>query len=733
MGGWRLIQQPSINLYAFVLDCVFEWPQISRTSVIKEAMPFIKVKRKKFSHYESNTKSRISLEWNDKKECVVSKKEQISIACRELTPFSPLVENYQSVLGDVFTAPTELFELKNLTGLLSYEVWQTHLTVQEKEFLTQFLPKGDDPHRIVQELLAENNFYFGNPFLNCIHDLKILMDQFFIANFQLVKGASVCSGDYHPDAVLRQEQCNKANKIAYYSELNEYHTKMIGSLQLWKERWASCMNPENFMQNMPRHRIDFNKSEPSHENNIQYGNQHNLGAASGSCSWDVDDKSYTSESPDLSIRASRTDLENKCFESSGGRLVARPKKENKLRKLNTECGDGAKYMSYIKVSKEQHERFKSSMKQSNTNIQPRLHLAKKDLPAGFENWKSWQSAKRQLGVSLRKELEDKCKPSDEPENMEQNGEPIFQSEPDLNAENHEITNEPSQLYDQKQHLPQIFKHDNSQGFCHIAINTNDDDAITGSEAFPSSLVGYSENVNHANAPVGEQFPAPSGATEIWPPVSLPNAYYHLPATVNQDYPSISQSNFLHRQSDVGDSFYNPYVNPDRNELQLHSLFKDPGNSHYLGTGPFPRNLSSSLPLDLRHENIFADGGDHFLIPRQEHLLPLNQVQDWTGNGGVNLDMSALSHHHRLSQNWFSEDEVARDGWVGGVVPNHDIVNGHVVDESLYSVLSGLRSGVHYGSTEFIQSGSYVGVGRESILPATTNGRGSSFNYMSGNE
>lgn len=43
----------------------------------------------------------------------------------------------------------------------------------------------------------------------------------------LCRGTSVCSGDCHPDAVLRQEQCNKANKIAYYKELQDYHTKYV--------------------------------------------------------------------------------------------------------------------------------------------------------------------------------------------------------------------------------------------------------------------------------------------------------------------------------------------------------------------------------------------------------------------------------------------------------------------------------------------------------------------------
>lgn len=41
-------------------------------------------------------------------------------------------------------------------------------------------------------------------------------------------------------------------------------------------------------------------------------------------------------------------------------------------------------------------------------------MAKKDVPTGFENWKSWGSAKWQLTKSLRKEMEDKWKSNDSP-------------------------------------------------------------------------------------------------------------------------------------------------------------------------------------------------------------------------------------------------------------------------------------------------------------------------------
>ncbi|CAI9281208.1 unnamed protein product [Lactuca saligna] len=35
-----------------------------------------------------------------------------------------------------------------------------------------------------------------------------------------VGGSSICLGDCPPDAILPHEECNKANKIAYYSELH---------------------------------------------------------------------------------------------------------------------------------------------------------------------------------------------------------------------------------------------------------------------------------------------------------------------------------------------------------------------------------------------------------------------------------------------------------------------------------------------------------------------------------
>ncbi|KAI3503653.1 hypothetical protein L1887_32100 [Cichorium endivia] len=624
-------------------------------------------------------------------------------------------------------------------------------------------------------------------------------------------GSSVCSGDYHPDAILNQEQCNKANKIAYYSELHKYHTKMIENLQSWKERWASCVNPENdFTQKILRSRKDFHKSE-----------EDDVNATSDSCSWDDYDKSFSSDSPNLvttnGMRVSKMDLENKYYDSSGEkRSVTKPKKGDKVRRLNIECGDGAKYMSYIKVSKEQHERVKSSMKKhSNTSIQPRslnhvlgnldsfhvqpfklfeeeerqnlhhhwLNLAKKDLPAGFENWKSWQSAKWKVRESLRKEMEDKRKSNDEsasnlycqdeeiqecqilllddthnadsiasesdeetndvllvsPQDpMERND--VFRSDPDLDDANEtgmeiEQTDESSQDSDRNHHLPPLAIHNDNQNFCPITIAASND-VLTETGQFPSNLHEYTENMSQPDPPVGHQFPLPPAATEIWPSTTLPTAYYHQPPPVTHGYNELPLGNPQLRRSDGGDSFFYPYTNQDtvtRNELLLHSLFKDPGSSYLheqklsrLGfhpTGGDPVATASQFPRNISNiqENIFTDGGNNrFSIPRQEHLLPLH---DWPGTGTT----------HQPIQSWFSGDDMARDGWSGNPdIGNGCVSGGPVADESLFSVLSQCNGLRNFGTTgEFIPSGNYGGVVGRAMGSTGTPRAG--VNYMSGNE
>jgi hypothetical protein len=42
----------------------------------------------------------------------------------------------------------------------------THLSENERSLLMNFLPRGIEPHQVVEDLLAGTDFGFGNPFLN---------------------------------------------------------------------------------------------------------------------------------------------------------------------------------------------------------------------------------------------------------------------------------------------------------------------------------------------------------------------------------------------------------------------------------------------------------------------------------------------------------------------------------------------------------------------------------------
>ncbi|CAA2987550.1 Hypothetical predicted protein [Olea europaea subsp. europaea] len=320
--------------------------------------------------YDLNLRSNVSLAWDNKKKSVISNKEQIGISRRHLLPFIGDGPQGQNILADVFSIPQDIFDLEDLSEVLSYEVWQTQLSEKERSLLLQFLPKGADPDKVIQELLEGDNFHFGNLFLKW--------------------GASLCFGKLHPDNILHEEQSTKASKMAHYSNLQKYHKDMIKNLQILKEQWASCKDSgDDILQKMWRKDV-------------------------------LDRKDGTV-----------------C---NGLKVVTRPRKVGKLNKLNVQHDDGAKYMSYIKVSKEQYQRAKSTMKLTSNSIQPRsltkilgdfnmralpfeafeeeekmklhdcwLQLALKHVPEGFANWRNRQLERQQLTQTLGPDLGQKLK------------------------------------------------------------------------------------------------------------------------------------------------------------------------------------------------------------------------------------------------------------------------------------------------------------------------------------
>ncbi|KAF7069729.1 hypothetical protein CFC21_075313 [Triticum aestivum] len=134
----------------------------------------------------------------------------------------------------------------------------------------------------------------------------------------LTWSSALCSGDLHPDALLNKEQQIRADKKAYHAQLKNYHSDMTDTVTRWRDKWLTCDNPKSlFRDNLAKQR-----------------------------------------------RGDR--------QSSGENVIFSNAPKNAIPMKVVRNGDVTKYMSYIKVSRAQHELVKG-MKQSGDGIQTR-HL-----------------------------------------------------------------------------------------------------------------------------------------------------------------------------------------------------------------------------------------------------------------------------------------------------------------------------------------------------------------------
>ncbi|KAI6677394.1 hypothetical protein NL676_038190 [Syzygium grande] len=393
-----------------------------------------RAKRKRVESVEDglNTKSHISLKWDVNQARVIAKKEQIGISWRDLKPFLDSLPQGHNILADAFDIPREIFDLESLKDVLSPEAWKSCLSESERNFLKQFLPREAEAKEVVKLLLSGDNFHFGNPLIKW--------------------GASLQSGNLHPDAVVRHEQHLKAEKKEYYSDLKKYHNDIIGSLLKLKESWESCKDPEKeFVQKIRRSKKNAGKKFSSPANGSTFRElEESVSASSEFSSWDGDERSNNSDkylSAVLKGVVSRKRMGKKgkgktrnSFAVSDDVPSAQKKlkKDKKLSKSSVIYNDGAKYMSYIKISKKQHELAKS-MEQSGTtihskslrpllgnlddfNVQPyevfveeerkKLHehwvqLAKEDIPSTYASWRNMQEEKHRMVRALEQELNEK--------------------------------------------------------------------------------------------------------------------------------------------------------------------------------------------------------------------------------------------------------------------------------------------------------------------------------------
>lgn len=736
-----------------------------------------------------NLKSHILLEWDDKQNIVVPKREQICISWRYLSPYFDSAPRCHNILGDVLAVPSEIFELDELIGVLSYEVWRTHLSENERNLLTQFLPKGVDRRKVVQELLAGDNLHFGNPFLKW--------------------GASVCSGNFHPDKVIYREHCFKAKKKAYYLELQRYHNDTIGIFQSWKERWASCKDPEKeIVQKMWRSRKHVKESLPLLANGITQWDREEYFAAntSESCSWIADEKACSSDNQNSVVKESqklqkRSKCKNELTAPDGLKVAAKPRKGEKLHKFNTHNGDVAKYMSCIKISKQQHQLIKS-LKQSGNSIQSRslnrvlgnlssfhvqpyevfeeeeqkklheywLQLAIGELPKAYMYWSQRKMHRQQIKKSLEQELDETLKPPVVEESLNLDVTVLEERKDNRTAENEvmmESNEEPVPESIGDQQIPSLE--------CHDQFNS------LNNHVTPNNIAQYSRDLNPAaEVAVSQGVPPISSARDDWPTVSMSDPYYHsrkpMRARIDYDYAGnlslgyqISgkqpshlidlETHMPEREDNIqkDGTVFGSYPSQDRHEL-LQSLF---GNQvltepSALAPGHFGNQVQLPLLLDQRQkvqdsllihqniqENIFSDGGTgRYVIPRADHFSPVH-MQDWPINS-IAMSAPPQPRLNGLGQNWFPAEHRAHDGGGGGwtcldggagILSQHGIGNGNnVADESLFSVLSHCSAApfdpiMPSSSQQLMESRNY---GSSSVMPQTASTL-HPFNYLRGHE
>lgn len=82
-------------------------------------------KKKKLdsSDYVLNLRSHIDLEWDDRQKRAIAKRELVGLKWTDLAPFVDSVPKSHSGMADIIYVPQEIFGLKDLTEVLSYEVW----------------------------------------------------------------------------------------------------------------------------------------------------------------------------------------------------------------------------------------------------------------------------------------------------------------------------------------------------------------------------------------------------------------------------------------------------------------------------------------------------------------------------------------------------------------------------------------------------------------------------------
>lgn len=531
--------------------------------------------------YDPNIKSHISLEWDGNQKRVVARRDQIGINRRDLRPFIGSSPSVSNVIADVFSVPQEIYALENLKDVLSYEVWETYLTESERNHLMQFLPSGPEAEEVLEALLAGENFHFGCPSLNW--------------------GASLCSGDLHPDAISQKEQCLKTEKKAYYAELHKYHNNMIGYLLKLKERFESCKDPEKeIVQKIWRSRNDADKKISSSANDSRICvPEDNVAASSESCSWVADEKACSSDNQNSSI-IKRGELKNRMREkvsvkNNGGNLSvvlddvhnvgSKSRKGDRRQLQNIASTDCAKYMSYFKISKKQHDIVKNMKGKSiqskslnrvlgnidSINVQPYevfieeeqkklcehwIQLANNALPAACAYWRNLHAQRLQMRESLEQELNERFKMTTQAQDDEdsESDKTVCEDQIEDGVEDHTLT-----LEDDEQSVSDS-PHQGSEQHLQSDEESDPMDIDSGKHTITKPEHGtlnaseYSGNANTVDVAISQGAHLSCGG-DVWPAGNISHSYYDSTASHENT-------------SDDGLSIVHPKANEDQQKCLI---------------------------------------------------------------------------------------------------------------------------------------------------------------------
>ncbi|CAA6669343.1 unnamed protein product [Spirodela intermedia] len=128
---------------------------------------------------------------------------------------------YCQVGSQNFLVPLELYDLPDLSSILSLDTWNNCLTEDERFSLAEYLPDMDQEtySQTIRELLSGSNFHFSSP----LSEL-----------FSRMKG-----GLCEPRVDLHRRCLNFFQRSEHYHQLQKYQNSMVDSLVRMRNAWEN--------------------------------------------------------------------------------------------------------------------------------------------------------------------------------------------------------------------------------------------------------------------------------------------------------------------------------------------------------------------------------------------------------------------------------------------------------------------------------------------------------------